>query len=696
MRMKHLLASSLLLFFLGKTVCQNAFYDTKYIIGKTDKIREYEKKLKILNPLPAELDSMGKFRIDGFNQIVKFVNNPFDTTVQLEATQIRQVMDDVPKIVAKVTLSRDTVFKNRTSPIAYETSSTAPQSGMSGARLSAIPSTSFLSATSIIDGTALFIKRRVKEELSVAFLDRFRKRLNENEFLGRLLPSTHRLLQSVVDMDNSLPSLNNIAINAFQSDLETLPENIENTLLYDTSFAEIRKDRAFKYFALPFNTIKHIKLGSHPAWVLQDLGEKYFTDTTELDRIVQMMVALNDNLRDTTISGYDPDENLWITGKQWDELKPQKGNELFMGLLFQKNKDGIFSTLKNRPPTDIRKSMLLLSENVDEYLVQLKGFEKMYHNIQVSPNRAATDSMALELGWSILQLVDKSHWLYFTLLEQNQQFKLKKLYWDTLKPIAEATLKAVSSVQRKNYGGLILNSYQILRGLSQIKNWEGGKVFGDKYIQSFFYYGNFMTDVLMANNGEEVANILDRYAAPVGSYSIKRRAKFSLSLNAFPGLFMGWEKPRQPDLLRGVSQTSFVTGVTAPIGLAFNFGGFTSKNDALKKKGDRNYQSLSAFISVIDIGAVLSYRWANDQAQGLPQSVEWAQVLAPGLHLVYGLPNLPLAINAGFQVAPKLRKVTLDTGNEVKNTDFWRFNIGLTTDITIFNFYSSGRVRERK
>jgi hypothetical protein len=684
MRTKRLIIFSFFLCFFGKIVCQNAFHDAQFIVKNKSYIPSFQKNLDKLKPLLTELDSTEKAKLADFYQFVQFVNNPFDTMIRFDDSHIRQIFSDIPKITDKIIKARAAERKDSV-PVSYSTIPRAKISGLVGTSLSSIPTTSFLSATQIIDGTALFIKRRVKEELSMAFLDRFRKRLNENEFMRHLLPSTHRLLESIIEMDNSLPSLNNIAVNAFQNDLEMLPENLENTLLYDNEFTEIRKDRAFKYFTLPFNTVKHIKNGSHPAWVLQDLRERYFTDSSEIDRIVQMMVALNDNLRDTTIEEYSSEDNLWISGKQWSKLKEDKGEELFMGLLFQKNKNTIFSSIKNQPPTDIKKAMMSVSANVDDYLVHLKNFETMHTSIQFSTNKATTDSLALELGWSILQWVDKSHWIYFSLLDDKARMCSKKLYWDTLKPIAEATLKAVSSVQRKNFGGLMLNSYQILRGLSQIKGWKNGQVFGNNYLQSFFFYGNFMTDVLMANNSEEVANILDRYAAPVGSYSVKRRSKFSLSLNAFPGLFMGWETALNPSLLRGGAATSFVSGVTAPIGLSFNFGGLAH---------ERN-QSFSAFVSVIDIGAVLCYRWADDEAQGLPQSVEWAQVIAPGLHFVYGLPNLPLALNAGFQIAPKLRKVTLDNGSTLKNSDFWRFSVGLSTDITIFNFYSTGRIRQR-
>ncbi|MBL7814592.1 MAG: hypothetical protein JNL70_06270 [Saprospiraceae bacterium] len=694
--------------FLGVCVvpstAQNAFHNTKFILDKRDKILTHKDNLDRANPRPSDLDSLETTRVADFNQLVKFIQNPFDTTIQLNDSLIRQVFTDIPIIIKKINILHDTMHSREVSiPSLYDIPATK-MNGVSGVSLSAIPSASFLSPTQIIDGTALFIKRRVKEELSLAFLDRFRTRLNENESMRLLLPATHRLLQSIAEMDNSLPSLNNIAINAFQSDLETMPENIENTLLYDKNFADIRKDKSFKYFALSLNTIKHVKLGSHPAWVLQDLREKYFTGTSEIDRIIQMMAALNDNLRDTILDGYDSDDNIWISDKQWADLVNKKGaKELFMGLLFQKNKNGIFKDLKTQSPNTIRSTLLAISGNMNDYLLHLKNFEKMHHQIQASTQRAGTDSLALEMGWSILQLVDQSHWLYFSFLDEAKREEAKRQYWNTYKPIAEATLKAVSSVQRKNYAGLMLNSYHILRGLSQIEAWQNGKVFGNEYLKSFFYYGNFMTDVLTASNSEDVAQILERYAAPVGSYSVKRRSTFSLSLNAYPGLFMGWESPKNSELLKDVNRTSFITGVTAPIGLSFNFGGLGEKNNSDsefdlndKKYKKKHYQSLSAFVSVIDIGAVLSYRWADDQAQGLPQSIEWAQVIAPGLHLVYGFPNLPLTLNAGVQVAPKLRKVTLDNGNELKNTDFLRFSLALTTDISIFNFYHTGHSRHHK
>jgi hypothetical protein len=712
---------SILLFsilFLGKLSAQNAYYDAQFLLDNRTAIQDKKKAIDNLNPKPTELKNVDSVKVQEVKMLELFLKNPFDTTLDFDTKTMRQSIHDVDRIVTNVKLSRDTGVKKQEIPANYGAVATQALRGASGISAASLPATSLLSATQIIDGTALFLKQRIKEELGIAFFNRMRRRLDENDLLGRMFPSTHRLLRGVADLDNSIPSLNSLAINAFQSDMESLPESIENTLLYSSNFQEIRHDRAFKYYILPFNVVKHMRLGSHPAWVMEDMRDRYFTDSTELDRIIQMMVALNDNLRavekpklslypdNPTTNGYPPSNNtpqsatpiavandksltdtdLWITQKEWNSFKSKtQARELFMGLLYQKNKDGIFSFLKGRSYTDIRKAMVLLSENVDDYLAQLNNFDHTYNAIQTAPNRSNKDSLGLELGWAITQLIDRSHWLYFTLLDPRQQVNARNQYWHTYKPITESTLKAIASLQRKNWAGVMLNSYQILRGLSRIEAWKDGKVFGNEHLKTFFFYGNFMTDVLTAVSSQEVASILSRYAAPVGSYTVKRRSEFSIAVNAYPGLYGGWEQARDFELPAGVVRSSFVSGVTAPIGVAFNFGGL----------GKRNNQSLSAFLSIIDIGAVLSYRWANDQAQGLPEKVEWAQVMSPGVHLMYGLPELPIAFSVGYQLQPRLRKVE-QNGNEFKNGDFWRISFGATTDITIFNLYANGQKRRKK
>jgi hypothetical protein len=560
-----------------------------------------------------------------------------------------------------------------------------------GASLTSVPSTSLLSATSIIDGTALFLKKRIKQEFQLAFLNQFKQKIGENTLLQQLMPETFQTLQSVLSMDNQIGSLNSIAMAAFQSDLEQMPDHIETAMLQNDYFSDIKTEIPFKYYALPFNFLKHFRLGTHPAFAMRDLRNEYFNGDSDLDRIVKTMVALNDNFVDKESDWRESSSDqtgeaagnlfdsktVFVESQKWYDLKRKGGEDLFMAIIYKRRGKELFPHI-NPKSTDslLKKKLRIIGDNMGEYLSNLNAFERLYQNIQVSEGRGLRDSLALDLTWNVMQLVDKSHLIYFGTLDSAEQVTKKSSYWGQFKPLSEATLKAVGSLQRKNYAGVVLNTFQILRGLSNMPRFKSEFLKNDPKLNDFFFYANFMTDVLSANNSEEVGDILDRYAAPVGSYGIKRRSKMSISLNAYPGLFVAAEHPWFTD--SRVKEWGFISGVTAPIGLSFDWGGY-----GLEGKP----KSWSLFVSAIDIGAVLSYRWTNDVVSGLPDKIEWAQVLSPGLYLGYGLANLPLNMSFGYQISPKLRNVSDNGNTSVRNQTFGRFSLNLTADIVIFNFH---------
>jgi hypothetical protein len=666
----------LIITFSNTHFAQNAYFDALFLAENKDKLLSYDLK-------KIDFDTKDTLGID-FIHTIQFLKNPYADSINIDSIDFRKIVgkrDSIYRLIEKqIERSTDNILKSysfrpkKSSSIYYPTST-----------LSHVPSTPILSATDIIDGTALFIKQRIKEELNLAFLKKFRRKLEANTTFRSLLPATFRALEGIAEMDNQLPSLNTVLANAFQSDLDLMTEHIEETILYDSAFDSMRLHPHFKYFALPINTIKHIQRGSHPSFVIQDLKEKYFRNETFIDKVIQTMAVLNANLQDTLRLNNDsvrnnPQRNVWINTDQWNALRQKKGDNLFMGLIFQSQKDSLFKFLNNKTSDTLKIMMSSFSENIGDYLLQLKSFET-YYNLLKSTNRKSRDSVGIELAWSILQLVDKSHWMSFNFIENTKKQAIKDSFWLIYKPMMESTIKTVSAVQKKNYAGAVLNAYQVLRGLSSIPQWQGSKAFQNAYLQEFFYYTSFMSDVLTATNSEDVSDILNRYAAPVGSYSIKRNTRFSISLNAYPGLYIGRENPRMATEVKdSIQQKSGVFGVTAPIGLTLSKGGFGKNLD----------QSLSFFFPIIDIGAVLSYRWANDAAQGLPQTVEWAQIISPGIHLAYGFADSPLCITAGMQVTPKLRKVN-EQGNTLRNTDFLRWSAGLNVDLTIFNFYNTGR-----
>ncbi len=203
---------------------------------------------------------------------------------------------------------------------------------------------------------------------------------------------------------------------------------------------------------------------------------------------------------------------------------------------------------------------------------------------------------------------------------------------------------------------------------SQLKNFNRTK-------QLFFKYGTFMAGVASAKNSDEVKAVIESTVLPAGSSIIKTYSTFNFSINSYLGGFVGHEWIHQAQNAMLSNKFINTAGVAAPIGLSFSFG--------TKWKG---IGAVSIFGSIIDIGAVASFRLQNDSANTVP-TIKLENILAPGGYLVLNrLINTPLSLGFGYQFAPQLRKVTIDKNEITKNIS--RFNIFLAVDIPFFNIYT--------
>jgi len=188
-------------------------------------------------------------------------------------------------------------------------------------------------------------------------------------------------------------------------------------------------------------------------------------------------------------------------------------------------------------------------------------------------------------------------------------------------------------------------------------------------IEKITFYKTFLTDIINADSSKHFMSVLENYALPVKSYRINREAASSFTLATYPGLYGGVE--RNKDVKEGKLKDG-VFGVTAPIGFAFNLG-------------TKHSESWSVFLSMVDIGAALSYRWNSDTAD-IPNKITLGQIFSPGINLIYGIKVSPLAFKLGYQYAPQLRNVETDQNIVQTGTDVWRLNLGLNADIPVLIF----------
>lgn len=213
----------------------------------------------------------------------------------------------------------------------------------------------------------------------------------------------------------------------------------------------------------------------------------------------------------------------------------------------------------------------------------------------------------------------------------------------------------------------------------------------------------FLNDVALTKSGKELAKTIEAYAMPAGSYKKKRESWFSFDLNAYVGLYAGNEWINRSNL-KQQNRTGSVYGLTAPIGFSFSKTLGRRMNPSLFLENKENPDHIkfnkkqlwtlrpttfTLFVSAIDIGAVVSYRFGNNDSI-LPQQVKLAQVFSPGVHLNIGLRNTPIVFAAGYQYSPSLRRIN-DATNSPSQTE-WNTNrvyAGILFDIPLFNFFST-------
>jgi hypothetical protein len=206
-----------------------------------------------------------------------------------------------------------------------------------------------------------------------------------------------------------------------------------------------------------------------------------------------------------------------------------------------------------------------------------------------------------------------------------------------------------------------------------------------EFTENLIKYGTFMSSVVKANDSKEVEKVIQNFALPTGSSRIKRKSAFNVSLNAYPGIYGGYESIKGVDPqwhLHSFKLNSF--GVTAPIGCAIS----TGQNKFLGFIGKREW-SYSLFISAVDLGAVASFRFQNDTVASVP-TIQLEDIISPGAFLSIGLPKCPLSLNMGVQIGPNLRKITSSEGNpeltnDYSNSTYLRYSVSLCVDIPILN-----------
>lgn len=185
-------------------------------------------------------------------------------------------------------------------------------------------------------------------------------------------------------------------------------------------------------------------------------------------------------------------------------------------------------------------------------------------------------------------------------------------------------------------------------------------------IKFFRDYGDFIAGLIDAREGGEVKGLVNGIADPPGSARTKRRKDLSVGINAYLGGNFGFESWDGDEM----GTDDFLSlAPTIPLGISIS-GLLGRKN-----------RSFSAFLSFLDLGALLSYRGgASFNAESV---FTFKNVFKPGVQLHWNLKDTPFYIGLGGQYGPQY----LETNGDQMSVRSFRGFLAFGIDVPVKTLY---------
>lgn len=556
--------------------------------------------------------------------------------------------------------------------------------------------------SSIIDGTAQFLVERTKEELNIAFISKFRTLFKDTVQFSHLFPAVYNIVMNNDPLNFSTfgKQLQAAAMN----DLNEIPNNAIYFLDRENIFKESKDKELFEAFKIILEAIKLQRNGYHPTNTLVLINQKMGYNKTkkrELDihKILSLTNAVTQTFFKTKDNRYESIDDILLL------QHTQKKRDIFVSLFAIKNKkllENIYingQTMYDRIASDtnvvenffnITNEWIVLNTKItaaiDSFKTAKTDEEKLKVYIELNNNLVDYFEFGLKL-YSMGELEEER---YF----QNKWFK-------NYKPVVNNAVDLSNNLMSKNYSSALVSFNGIINTILDNLLQKNPTDSFDRIIhilkitKNLVYWGGFIAEIAESKDHIEVKNLLKKYAEPVGSFSIKRQTNISLTLNAYPGLYLGGESIIN-------SSTKMAVGITAPIGFSLNWT--CSKKatykgyDFIKKHNNkteyRSYKGpvFGVFVPIIDITAPFVYRWSNDNSHGFPKDLKWEQIFSPGVYFSIGLRKTGLTFMPGVQYTPSLRKIINANSLETRENAL-RFGITITYDLPIFTLYKDNRFK---
>jgi len=448
-----------------------------------------------------------------------------------------------------------------------------------GAILSSLSFSSIggLDVTKLADGLAKFIVKRTKQELTIAFFQKFKDALDSTRDLATLFPQTSYLLHLI---DNEIYDyqryIQNLQV-AFKEDIAALPKNLPGIIDNHRSFFILHKelDAALRSACYIADGVEnHV----HPGDIIENYPVNYLAvlPSRNYKAVIQSLQLLSYSLKDTTTG---EDASYWVSSDKVKKvLNSPRATSAYFGLLYQSAVQRYDSVLFDNGQTLTGLLRQIDAENLQSihnaYKDYVIGFENkldLINKMIKNYSKPSSDSAAVELyalylkttvdifeyslGIGRLPLIDrttignkigsfeKTLWPYFNISEavaDMASYVVKKNYSGTINKAVYVyneilAIKEIHNVHHTDPAGETMAALTTARadsgftGVTTVKN-DPEKAHST--LSSIIKYGGVMASIATAKTSDEVEQAIETYALPVGSSRVKKNSSFNIALNA--------------------------------------------------------------------------------------------------------------------------------------------------------------------
>ena len=457
---------------------------------------------------------------------------------------------------------------------------------------------------SAINGLANFMAGRFRQEMFQMSINQMFKQISDEKksnLIQNIFPKTYGYIKNLYGKGNSSYYTADLLLlrQTAQIDMDQLPANIvKNPVMI---FPKLKENpEVTDMLAMSDRIVEFSKEGQSLDKLITALSNEKYSSNSKIQGILNVTdiisQALLNNKENSTSAWVNPATDLAVskTSLKNPEIK------YFYGLLYQQ----LVQLPEFNEYLTTSDETVDVAEKIQNLILFVNKLNSTYDYLKSKDYHLQTPAEVINYVDNINQSITSFAKTVEQIPEINKYYHLS----DSTIDISTKYISLVNATLNKDYTRVVP---LLIVNLGNYLYQE------DPSVRLL----TFVAQLATIDKAEDMEALLNAYALPIGSSSIKRHSKFNLTLNGYVGLTGGFETAYGSEQ----NQTRNNIGLSAPIGLSTTFSN----------------GHLTAFISFIDLGSVVNQRLGNDYTSY--SNLRFEQFFTPGIGLYYNFPKMPIS-----------------------------------------------------